>query len=76
MMKEQFINHRVPKLSSDEELERDEAIGYKYNKIFDQKMKKAKAKLDNKVNQSLTETEGNFGLAEEADYTYKLEILR
>jgi hypothetical protein len=35
MNKEKFITTKVPKLSYDEELDRDETIGYKYNKIFD-----------------------------------------
>jgi len=35
--------------------ERDEFIGAKYNKIFDQYMKKAKAKLDSQIAQDMAQ---------------------
>ena len=38
---------KAPKLTVQQELDRNDRIGDKYNRIFDQKMKKAKGEYDN-----------------------------
>jgi hypothetical protein len=40
---------KQPKLSVQQELDRNDRISDKYNRVFDQKMKKAKAEYDNQI---------------------------
>lgn len=42
-------------MNREQEFERNEYIGDKYNQIFDQYMKKAKAKLDTQIRQDIRE---------------------
>ena len=42
---------KSPKLTIQQELDRNDRIGDKYNKVFDHKMKKAKAEYDNQIQQ-------------------------
>ena len=44
---------KPPKLSVQQEFDRNDRISDKYNRVFDQKMKKAKAEYDNQIQQQL-----------------------
>ena len=67
---------KLPKLSVQQELDRNDRISDKYNRVFDQKMKKAKAEYDNQIQQQLQMIGPSEGKIDESEYRYQLEIIR
>ena len=67
---------KQPKLSVQQELDRNDRISDKYNRVFDQKMKKAKAEYDNQIQQQLQMIGPSEGKIDESEYRYQLEIIR